>query len=222
MSVGITNLVTLDGTEIDFAPDDVSVDPESNERVVSTMGDTFLYRDIILAGLPDIEERFRSITFPMGGMENDTERRRAQMLRVQGGFHTLALWVPERMVWTATTGQTLFYFGRRRRDAGIVYGRTGLFPISITRTSSGVATTQTVTIVAGSAPSVPAAGACNVATDPVASGSYKDYSAFALSACTAGDTIEAKIHPLLRVYVERPRVDFRSVVEQHDLVFVER
>lgn len=218
MTLGITANVTLDGVDLDWLPDSVSIDPETNELAVRTRGDTFLYRDQVLAGLPDVEECWRSISFPAGGGETDAERRLLQLLRVRGGFHTLALWVPERMVYTATAGQTLFYFGRRRRDAGIVYAKTTEFPVTITRN----ATSQTVVVVAGSSPAVPASGVANVATLAVSTGSYQDYSAFAVSACAAGDVIEATIRPVLRVYWERARVDYRSVIERHDGAFVER
>lgn len=218
MSVGITSDVTIDGVDYDWAPDTTSLDIESSEIAVAAKSETFLYRDQVLAGLPDVEERFRAIPFSTSALENDTERRRLQLLRMQGGFHWLALWAPERAIYTATEGQTAFFLPRRRRDAGAVLGRSGSFPLTVTRNSVA----QTYALVAGSSPATPSSGTCNVATDPVASGEYRDYTAFALSACTAGDVIELTYYPYLRVYVERPRVSYQSVTESHDFVFVER
>jgi hypothetical protein len=218
MGVGIASRVTVDGIDYDFAPDTVTVDFDSNERMVATLGDTFLYRDSVLAGLPDVEERFSAITFPIGGLETDTDRRRVQLLRVQGGFHTLALWVPERMVYTATETQTAFYIGRRRRDAGVAHDRAAMFPMTATRNGSALS----VTVVAGETPSVPAAGVLNLATTPKTTGIYKDYTAFAVAASSAGDVIEVTYYPLLRVFIERPRVGYSTVTESHDLTMVER
>jgi len=218
MGVGLSHDVTIDGVDYDYAPDVTSIDIENNERIVPTNGDTFLIRDQVLAGLPDVEERFPAIPFPSSGTDTDAERRRLQLLRVTGGFHTMALWVPERAIYTAIAGQTAFYLGRRRRDAGVVHGRSGLFPM--TATLNGVA--LTVSVVAGSAPSVPVAGILNVATDAVTSGEYLDYTKFTLAACTAGDVVEVTYYPLLRVYASRTHVSYTGTNESHDLVFVER
>lgn len=217
-TLGIRETIEIDGALLTFGAESLSLDPARNEFAVTTLSDTKLFRTYTLAGLPNVEESFR-ITLPVGGLATDAEVRTVERLRLLGGFHTVALWKYERAFYTATTGQTDFYIPRRRRDAASVKGIANLYPALCWKNG----TVQTIAMISGAAPSVPASGIVNIADTPVSSGVYLDYTKFCLAACAAGDVIEFAVMPLFRVYVDSPRVDFPSGNrERHDLVLVER
>lgn len=219
MPRGTLEVIEIDGQTFAFGAENLSIVPDRNESAVKTKGDTKLYRDYNLAGLPNVEESF-AITLPIGGMVTDAEIRAAERLRLLGGFHTASVWKYERQYYTAVAGQTDFYIASRRRDAASVKGISGLYPPLVWLNGSAVAT---VSVVSGYAPATPGAGACNVGDTPVPSGSYRDYTKFCLAACNAGDIIEFAVMPLFRVYVASPRIDFPSGnQERHDLVLLER
>lgn len=219
MPLGILETIEIDGVTFPFGAEWLSIVPGRNESPVKTKGDTKLYRDYTLAGLPNVEESF-SITLPVGGLAQPDEVRAAERLRLLGGFHTAALWKYERQFYTAIDGQTDFYIANRRRDAASVKGISGLYPPLVWLNDVAIAT---VSVIAGASPSVPVAGVCNVGDTPVSTGAYRDFTKFCLAACAAGDLIEFAVMPLFRVYVSNPRIDFASGnQERHDLVLLER
>lgn len=216
--IGIRETIEIDGTLLTFGAESLSVDPARNESGVRTMSDTKLYRAYTMAGLPNVEETFR-ITLPIGGIATPEEVRAVERVRKLGGFHTVAWWKYERQFHTTVAGQTDFYIESRRRDAASVKGIANLYPALCWLNG----TPLTVVMVAGAAPSVPVAGIANVGDTPISSGAYLDYTKFCLAACAAGDIIEFAVMPLIRFWVEAPRMDFPSGnQERHDLVLVER
>lgn len=228
---GLWHLIAIDGVDLSVNPESINAVPALQETNVDTIGDSVLFSDWVLAGLPDKEGRLRISLSPMSGYdgeEADDELRLIRRIKAKSGHRTLSLWKPDNAFYTATAGQVRFLFPRRRRHAPESLGRDGAtktacpFRCWITPLG-GSATEQTAVFAAGPAVATPADGTVNVARTPHTSGDEIDYTEFRVRECTAGEIIEIEYYPLLIVAVVDPAQAFPNETrEEHSLAFMER
>jgi len=218
---GIRRIPTINGSDLSLPPTAITPSKQRLVTDVRTEGDSFRYGHAPLAGLPTHEVLYQ-FSLPYDSVDDDVLD---ELMDIEEIFDelTLAIWKKVRARYIATEGQTDFYVPRRRLNAPNALTVPGVdeatYPVTVTRS----VTAQAVTMVTGTGVSVPAAGACNFARSPVASGDYRDYTQFKLSACSAGDVIILDHYPCFRVRVidasESYPGGFR---ETRELTFLER
>ncbi len=133
--------IWVDDFELPFFPDRLSPQHTIYQYPFKAAdGSTVLYKPYGTAGNPDQAIDFSwLLPFSWIPEEHQATREKLEEILSEGGLHTLCLWKPMLLTYTAALGQDTFYIPRRRQNAATVFSLDEYGDYLMTFTVNGVA-----------------------------------------------------------------------------------